>query len=297
MAAALRSCFFSPAFPGASSTRQPLTTTTRAAILPMGRLEHRRLTCLKTAHAPRPRLAAVVRAHAGQNGDSRAPRLHASSQLPAAGEYFTEEMSRVTGHYLDIISTDAGGFLYAEAADMSARVCLSANDALALASAVMDSAHLGLGLGLGLPNEISAETIYGAVRPYAAIFSRAAEDSYKRKVSRKTVVSFLGALRGLAAVSHILLEGALEGLARTLPREAVAEYGFNSDVESLQSQFEEQMDCLEDGIRGANDVETCRLVVPAIRDGVQLAGSFVKLMLHRRGRALDKARMITRGMM
>jgi hypothetical protein len=194
-------------------------------------------------------------------------------------------MERIAQHHQDILSTD-DGFLYAEATAMSARVCVSAIEALHMASHILDSARLNL----GEPGEISAETIHGTVRPYAAHFTAAAEDAYRRKVNRKTVVRFLGALRGLAAVSHIMLEGALEALCQRCPGEAVSEYAFNSDVENMYREFEQGMREVEDGVRNASAVATCRLVVPVILAGTKLAGSFVGLMVERRKRALDKAR-------
>lgn len=97
-------------------------------------------------------------------------------------------------------------------------------------------------------------------------------------------------MQGLAAVSHILLEGALESLCHGHPRVAVSEYAFNSDVEDMYREFVQGMRDVEDEIRSASAVKTCRLVVPAILACTELAGSFVGLMLDRRRRALEKAR-------
>jgi hypothetical protein len=242
----------------------------------VGRREHR-FPVLKSTTAPRPRLA-VVRA---QNSDAQSK----ANQPPAAGDHFHQEIKRITQHHQDIISTD-GGFLYAEATAMSARVCISALEALDMASLVLDSARLNI----GEPGEISAETIHGTVRPYAALFSAAAEDAYCRKVNRNTVVRFLGALRGVAAVSHIMLQGALEALSHRSPREAVSEYAFNSDVEDMYREFEQGMRQVEDDIRNASAVATCKLAVPVILSGTKFAGSFVGLMVDRRRRVLEKAR-------
>ncbi|XP_048563530.1 uncharacterized protein LOC125544041 [Triticum urartu] len=272
MAALLTS--FSPAFScPASSSKRPVITTS-SFILPVGR-EHN-FPALKTA-AARPRLALAW----AQNGDAR-PRAR---QPPLAGDHFHDEMERITQLYLDIISSDSD-FLYAEATAMSARVCLSANKALIMASCVVDSARLNL----SAPSEISAETIHGTVRTYAAVFSAAADDSYKKTVNRNTVASFLGALRGLAAVSHILLQGALESLCHGHPRVALSEYAFNSDVENMYREFVQGMRDVEDEIRSASAVKTCRLVVLVILASTELTGSFVGLMLDRRRRALEKAR-------
>jgi hypothetical protein len=37
-----------------------------------------------------------------------------------------------------------------------------------------------------------------------------AEDSYHKKVTKETIVSFLGGLKGVAAISHILVQDTLE---------------------------------------------------------------------------------------
>ncbi|XP_015694762.2 uncharacterized protein LOC107304574 [Oryza brachyantha] len=145
-------------------------------------------------------------------------------------------------HHREIVSVD-NGCLYAEAMDMSARLCLAANDGLAMASHVMHSAELNL----AAPNETSAETIHRTVRVCVSAFMAADGDSYQRKVSRETVASFLGALRGLAALSHILLEGALEAVSHRLPMESLSEYAFNSDVIRRVREADERA-----GVHGPN---------------------------------------------
>ncbi|KAF8718169.1 hypothetical protein HU200_025660 [Digitaria exilis] len=80
---------------------------------------------------------------------------------------------------------------------------------------------------------------------------------------------FLDALRGLASISHILLEDALEALSHTHPKESLSEYAFNNDVKKMRREF--------------------NLVQPTIQKGVQVTKSFLGLMLARRQRVLEKA--------
>ncbi|KAK3131989.1 hypothetical protein QOZ80_6AG0514250 [Eleusine coracana subsp. coracana] len=285
MAAALQCCRFvpSPALSAASSSRRrPLNMLSMIVPTP-GRRDHLCFPGLKlqegsTAAALRPRV--VVRA--AQNGGQHAQQPPRTS----AGQHFVEEREYVMRRYNNIINIDHG-CLYMEATAMSAQVCLSANKSLKMASRVMDAAYLNL--DAAAPNEISTSTVYGTLLDYVDIFLDAADASYNRTVNKKTVTSFLGALRGLASISHILLEAALEALTHTHPRESLSEYAFNCDVKNMRHEFNERMNDLEDGIVKASAVEIGKLAVPAIHEGAKITESFVSLMVSRRRRALGKA--------
>nr|XP_034581087.1 uncharacterized protein LOC117844501 [Setaria viridis] len=206
---------------------------------------------------------------------------------PAAGpadRYFVEERKHVMGRYNKIVGVDHG-CLYMEATTMSGQVCLSAKQALKMASNVMDSACLNL----GAPNEISLDTIHGTIRAYVKIFVDVADASYSKSVRKDTVMSFLGALTGLASISHILLDTALEALSHTHPRASMSEYAFNCDVKGMRDEFNQQMYDLEDGISNASSAEICKVVIPIILEAMEITGSFVGLMVDRRKRALGKA--------
>ncbi|KAF0907725.1 hypothetical protein E2562_020474 [Oryza meyeriana var. granulata] len=225
--------------------------------------------------AARPRLTAVQCQK--RDGGARPVRRRLA-------DYLHEEKEKAMEHYREIISVD-DGCLYAEATEMSARVCLAAKDALVMASHVMHSAELNL----AAPNEVSAETIHRTVRMYVNVFLAAADDSYHRKVSKGTVASFLGALRGLAAVSHILLEDAMEAVSHRLPRDSLSEYAFNSDVKDMYAEFERQMSELECEVRPALAPEMCKMAFPIIVRGTKITATIVMLMVDRRKRALEKA--------
>ena len=112
------------------------------------------------------------------------------------------------------------------------------------------------GLNLGAPNEISPGTIHVTLGACVKIFLDTVDASYTKSVRKGTVMSFLGALRGLASISHILLDTALEALAHTHPRASLSEYAFNRDVEGMRDEFSRQMDDLEDAIsKAASPVE------------------------------------------
>jgi len=94
-------------------------------------------------------------------------------------------------------------------------------------------------------NGISKDTVHVTLRAYVDVFLRTANDSYSKSLTKKTVVSFLGALRGLVSIGHILLEA----LGQTHPRESLSEYAYNYDVKAMHREFHWQMTGLEDGIR------------------------------------------------
>lgn len=94
---------------------------------------------------------------------------------------------------------------------------------------------------------------------YVKIFLDAVDASYSKSVRKGTVMSFLGALRGLASISHILLDTALEALAHTHPRAGLSEYAFNRDVEGMRNEFNKQMNDLEEEINKASPVEIAKV--------------------------------------
>jgi phage tail protein X len=60
------------------------------------------------------------------------------------------------------------------------------------------------------------------VRAYTSIFCNIAEDAYHGRVKMETIISFLDALRGLAAVCHILVEGIVAKLQDSCRRKSPA---------------------------------------------------------------------------
>jgi hypothetical protein len=117
-------------------------------------------------------------------------------------------------------------------------------------------------MNLGAPNEISPDTIRGTLGAYVKIFAGAADAAYSKSVRKGTVVCFLGALKGLASISHILLDTALEALSHTHPRASMSEYAFNrDDVEGVRDEFNRHMNGLEGGINSASSsAGICKVV-------------------------------------
>jgi hypothetical protein len=83
---------------------------------------------------------------------------------------------------------------------------------------------------------------------YVSIFVKLAEDTYHKNFSDKSVFSLLGALRGVAAIGHILVKDALESVDHV-------EYGSSNysllvqDTDDSWHEFEQNINNLEHKFR------------------------------------------------
>ncbi|XP_021308222.1 uncharacterized protein LOC8078522 [Sorghum bicolor] len=136
---------------------------------------------------------------------------------------------------------------------------------------------------------ISADTVHLTLKAYVDVFVHTAEDSYNRRVTVDTVISFLDALRGLVCISHILLDDALEVLSQTHPRDA---FNFDVKIKSMRGEFDLKMAHLEHGITKATYSKSCQMVLPTILKGVEATKSLLGVMAVRRQRALEKAKKV-----
>ncbi|KAJ1259870.1 hypothetical protein BS78_10G188800 [Paspalum vaginatum] len=224
-----------------------------------------------------PRLAAVVRTQKQNHGGGDAPQ---------PSRNFIEEKRHIqsrVGEYAFIFD----GLLYYESKENSELLCMLAGNAVTMASQIVDSAELCLA---ATPNDISTDTVRRTLQDHVETFVQTADATYNRTVREGTITSFLGALRGLASVSHILLEAALDALSRDHPRVSLSEYAFNHDVKIMYRQYNQQMTELEYGIKNARTTwHTCELVMPTVREGIKATESLVSLMIARRQRTLEKA--------
>lgn len=178
------------------------------------------------------------------------------------------------------------------------------------------------GFNVGAPNEISIDTVHRTIRAFVESFTNTADVSYNKRVRKHTGLRFLGALKGLASISHILLETALEALG---PKASLSEYAFNCDIKAIHEEFNQGMSDIEDELRKASSpVEVCKVwsrqkyflcswactpitfislfddfanvhfdwisqtVIPVILEATKITKSFVGLMVDRRNRVLGK---------
>ncbi|XP_021309303.1 uncharacterized protein LOC8078519 [Sorghum bicolor] len=128
------------------------------------------------------------------------------------------------------------------------------------------------------------------VKIYASIFVKVGEDTYNGKANKVTVISLLGALEGLAAISHILLQDTVEGVNYILLENGLTKYSPSQDVDALYSDYKKQMSGLKQNIiRTASAVEVCKVLDPTLRDAGTCTITFVLSMLCFRGKALAQA--------
>ncbi|CAO2178591.1 unnamed protein product [Urochloa humidicola] len=121
---------------------------------------------------------------------------------------------------------------------MAQIVCSSARQALDLASKVMDIAHDG-------PStiEFSRHTIDLMVRTYATILYNVANDAYHKKIGIETTLSFLGGLRGLGAICHILVQDTVDKLKDRHLKNKITDH-----MDTLSQEFYKKMNNLEDEV-------------------------------------------------
>lgn len=91
------------------------------------------------------------------------------------------------------------------------------------------------------------------IRTYVSTFVNIADDTCHRKADQETIISFLRALGGLDAISHILFEDAL--FAANNIEGSSSEYIPNPDVGAYNRIFQQKMTQLEGGIRSSSPVK------------------------------------------
>lgn len=120
-------------------------------------------------------------------------------------DMFLKEKGQISKYNMKLSSSNSN--LNVDEKVQAQLVYESAQKALDLASTVMDIASLGCGM-VG----ISKHTVDQMVRTYATIFCNVAEAAYHQKIEMETTLSFLGALRGLGAIGHIMVQDTIAKL-------------------------------------------------------------------------------------
>ncbi|CAL4954901.1 unnamed protein product [Urochloa decumbens] len=259
------------------SPAPPLAVAQPACTLRILPVDRRRAPCFPRLRLrPGPRLSVRAQNRGGDGDGVQPPRDPPHN--------FVKERSHIISRTGKIILVQEG-LLYYESRNASEYLCVLAEKALDIASHIVDSAKLDMS------NVMSSDTIHRTLRAYAGIFMQTADDTCNRTVSMETITSFLGALRGLASITHILLEAALETVSHEHPKESLSEFAFNYDMKIMHRNYNRRMDELEDDINrnAAAAVHACELVSKTINQGMKATESIVGLMMDRRHRALDKA--------
>ncbi|KAF2924421.1 hypothetical protein DAI22_07g267400 [Oryza sativa Japonica Group] len=181
---------------------------------------------------------------------------------------FNYEINKIRGYWTEIHSAKIS-YLDGQGRMLTMTLLLRAKDAIELASRIMTEAHLRA----QTPSEISLHTVDQTVRMYVSTFVKTAEDTYHRKVDRATILSFLCALQGLAAVSHILFEDALAFVRSSQP-----DYSPNHDVEVINRYYQQEIKRLINNFREASTTEALEILHSTVNDLTQKVASYVTKM-------------------
>ncbi|KAL6896573.1 hypothetical protein ACP4OV_007145 [Aristida adscensionis] len=174
------------------------------------------------------------------------------------------------------------GFLFQEGRRLALTICSEIRAAIQLSAMVTANAHLKAGSSSG----ISFQTVEQTIRTYVSTFLKIAEDTCHRKVDRASIISFLDALRGLAAISHILVEDALETVNNI--EDGSSKYSPKYDAEALNHQFQCNMKQLEMNFAAASsDREALKLLYSTVHDATKHASHFLIRMTTLRKNTLD----------
>jgi hypothetical protein len=91
-------------------------------------------------------------------------------------------------------------------------------------------------------------------------FVKTAEDAYHGKAKRATIRSFLSALGGLAAISHILCVNTLDTVNDLLIEEDRPKHSPDIDVEAAHRMFEQKLGNLKEKLKlKALPVKSCKV--------------------------------------
>ncbi|KAF2923830.1 hypothetical protein DAI22_07g223400 [Oryza sativa Japonica Group] len=133
---------------------------------------------------------------------------------------------------------------------MVSTVCRKARLALDLASEVMDVAAFGLGT-----TEISQRTADQMVRTYTTIFCEVANELYHNRVTMENILSFLDALGGLGAITHILVQDTVDKLHNGLLKKKITH-----DLDALSHKFDKEMNILKDNFKRETRIDGYKVV-------------------------------------
>ncbi|XP_015646719.1 uncharacterized protein [Oryza sativa Japonica Group] len=140
--------------------------------------------------------------------------------------------------------------LNADEKEMVSTVCRKARLALDLASEVMDVAAFGLGT-----TEISQRTADQMVRTYTTIFCEVANELYHNRVTMENILSFLDALGGLGAITHILVQDTVDKLHNGLLKKKITH-----DLDALSHKFDKEMNILKDNFKRETRIDGYKVV-------------------------------------
>ncbi|TVU37326.1 hypothetical protein EJB05_10635 [Eragrostis curvula] len=203
---------------------------------------------------------------------------------------FCDEGAKLDSYVTEIVSSPL--ILSDKARELAVMVCSKAFMAIDLSIRVAANAHLRVDAS----SEMSPYTVKQIIRTYVSIFLKTAEDACRRRFDRTVFISFIDALRGLAAISHILFEDTLAVVNNV--EDSSSYYSPGCDVEALNHELQFSIKELLTSLTTAPERNTYELLWPALSDATLHVWDFViritdirnKALAHAQARSNDKYR-------
>ncbi|RLM73592.1 hypothetical protein C2845_PM15G26080 [Panicum miliaceum] len=190
---------------------------------------------------------------------------------------FREEIETIDEYSKKMISWHTSIF-HIRATTLSLHLCMVVRQGVELASTIMDSAVLKH----DKQNDISSHTTKKTLAMYVSIFINLAEETYHKRFNVESVFSLLGALRGLAAISHILLQDAL-GPSPNCGSDSSSNCSLINEIDSARSEFQQRMNTLEDRFRAVSkSAKAYALLRYTLFDAMMFTMFFVSNMVVKR---------------
>ncbi|TVU16307.1 hypothetical protein EJB05_39864 [Eragrostis curvula] len=197
---------------------------------------------------------------------------------------FREDILKIDEYRNKMTSWNTSIF-HMKATGLSLHLCLVVKHGVELASRIMESAAIRL----DKQDEISFYTTKQTMMAYVSIFVKLAEDTYHKKFNVESVFSLLGAFRGMAAISHILLEDAMASV--NYADDNSSKYSLVHEIENSRLEYAQKMRNLEHNFRAvSNSTKAYELLRPTMEEAMILAMFFVLKMIARRETVLGHVR-------
>ncbi|TVU16302.1 hypothetical protein EJB05_39859 [Eragrostis curvula] len=198
------------------------------------------------------------------------------------GMPFREDIEKIDKYWKEMTSWKTSIF-HMEATALSLHLCMMAKMGVNMASGIMECA----GLRVNKQDEISLDTTKQTIATYVSIFVKLVEDTYHNRFHVESMFSLLGAFRGVAAISHILLQDALASVKDA--EDITLNYNFVHDKDNGWHEFEQQLNNLEDKFREVSkSTKLYKLMRPTMEGAMTLTLFFVSKMDGRLKMALGK---------
>ncbi|KAJ1273099.1 hypothetical protein BS78_06G254400 [Paspalum vaginatum] len=168
-----------------------------------------------------------------------------------------------------------------KATTLSLYLCMITRSGVDFANTVMESATLRVDKQFGISSLTTKQTL----ALYVPIFVKLTEDTYNQKFNEESVLSLIGAFRGVAAVGHILLKDAL---ANVNPVGHISSnHSSVQEADNAWREFEQKMNNLEEKFRAAsNSTKAFQILKPTMDDAMTLTMFFVSAVVARHERVL-----------